>query len=187
VLVDELQKAKQREQIAKWDAGERRLAEQLKLDVPKTALSTDVHTRLDLWRAWCAEKSVRHCPAKPAVVAAWIVSQTNMGMHPRDIFAVLAAIDELHAFHGLASPTTAPLARQALEQIIRTEAPRSWPAAEKIAFFRLPVEIREIIQKRESERETALRRSQNKYAEAIKELRRQGSAAETATNEDVEK
>ena len=177
-LTDELAKAKRAAEIRAWDEGERRLAEQLKLDVPKTALPADVHARLDLWGAWCAEKSVRKCPAKPATVAAWIVSQTNMGMHPRDILAVLAAIDELHAFHGLASPTTAPLPRQALEQIIRTQAPRSWPAAEKVAFFRLPVEIREIIQKRESEREMALRRSQNKYADAIKDLKRHEEGAD---------
>jgi hypothetical protein len=185
MLADEIAKAKQREQIARWDEGERRLSEQLKLDVPKTPLSADVHSRLDLWSAWCAEKSVRKCPAKPATVAAFIVAQTGMGMQPRDILAVLVAIDELHAFHGLASPTTAPLPRLALSGIIKTEAPRSWPAAEKIEFARLPPEIREIIARRENERELALRRSQNRLADERKRL--SDGADKPVATEDIEK
>jgi hypothetical protein len=60
-----------------------------------------------------------------------------------------------------------------LSVVIKAEPPRSWPAREKLLFTALPGPLREIIARREKERETGLRRQQNKLAEEIKKLQPQ--------------
>ena len=159
-LTDAIEAAKQREQIARWDAGEARL----KLDIPRPALAKDVLERLDIFGKWAASKSVRKCPAKPHVVAAFCIEQHEMGATAQVILSLLAAIEALHDYHSLSNPVRVAVVRAVLEQIVKIEPPRSWPAEDKVLFAQLDPAIRRIIAEREIERDRGLRRLQNKAA-----------------------
>ena len=170
MLADELVKAKQREQVAAWDRAETTLREQLGLDVPKRELSADVWDRFSLFEGWCAEKSVRRLPAKSWTVAAFILDQNAHGRDPQGCIALLAAIAEVHDAHSLSNPTATSVVNQVLDQIVKVDPPRSWPAADKAEFARLPPTIREIIARRENDRDRELRRKQTEFAELKKRL-----------------
>ena len=168
-LSDAIDAAKTREQIQKWDAGEARL----KLDVPRPALAKDVLERLDIFGKWAASKSVRRCPAKPHVVAAFCIEQHQMGAPAQVILSLLAAIEALHDFHGLSNPVRVAAVRAVLEQIVKADPPRSWPKEDKVLFAQQDPEIRQVIARRESERDRELRRIQSKAAD----LRQQTNGA----------
>jgi hypothetical protein len=85
--------------------------------------------------------------------------------------AILAAVETLHAHHGLANPVKTPIVSKALEQHFQSEAPRSWPANEKALFAALPQTIQQIIGRRERDREREVRRAQNTAAELKKQLK----------------
>ena len=167
-LTDAIQAAKQREQIARWDAGEARLAAELKFDVPRPTLAKDVLGRLDIFGEWAASKSVRKCPAKPHVVAAFCIEQHQMGAAPQVILAMLAAVEALHDYHGLSNPVRTSAVRAALDTIIKVDPPRSWPREDKVRFAQLDPDIRQVIAEREALRDRALRRAQNEAVEAKK-------------------
>ena len=169
MLADELQKAKQREQIAKWDDGERRLSEGF-ADIPRQQLSADFAARFHIFSEWAVAKQVRKCPAKPATVAAFILEHNALGVPPQQTIAILKAIEEQHDYHNLSNPTTTQVVRAAINQIIKVEPPRSWNKEEKAEWALLPPAVREAITRRESEREVALRRAQNKLADERKRL-----------------
>jgi hypothetical protein len=58
-LEDELERARQAEQVKQWDAGEERLAAGLSIQQPRIELTSDVLTRFDRFSKWCAVKQVR--------------------------------------------------------------------------------------------------------------------------------
>jgi hypothetical protein len=184
VLVDELARAKQREQVAAWDRAETTLREQLGLDVPKRELSADVRDRFSLFEKWCAEKSVRRLPAKPWTVAAFILHEIANGRDVQGCLALLAAIAEVHDAHSLSNPCATAVVNQVLDQIVKVDPPRSWPAADKAEFARLPPTIREIIAKRENDRDREVRRKFNEIAELKKRLL-SGADESPQTNEKV--
>jgi hypothetical protein len=174
-LTDEIAKAKQAAAIRAWDDGERRLAEQLALDVPKAPLSPDAAARFDVFAKWCAARQVRKLAAKPLSVAAFVVDQAADGVPIQSILAMLAALEIQHDQHSLSNPVRTAPVRAALETIVKVDPPRSWPAEDKARFAMLDPADRYIIAKRENEREVALRRAQNKLAEE----RRRYEAART--------
>jgi hypothetical protein len=143
----------------------------------------DEHTQLLLapFVQWCSSVGVRHLPAAPATCAMFIMSQAKVGIAPERIAAEAQAIELLHDQCGLANPMQTRAARWALE--LKIEPPRSWPKEEKAMFAHLPVQIRNIITARENDRERALRRAQNSYAELKKLLRLQTAPDETKSVE----
>jgi hypothetical protein len=169
-LADELQRAKAREEIAKLDAGERRLASELKLYIPARSLSADIRDRFSLFEAWCGDKSVRRLPAKPWTVAAFILDQTAAGRDAQGCLALLAAIAEVHDVHSLSNPTATAAVRTALEQIIKTEPPRSWSRDQKATWATLPPDVRQIITEREGGRDRALKTKFNELADLRRRL-----------------
>lgn len=182
-LTDAIEAAKQREQIARWDAGEARLAAGLKLDVPRPALAKDVLERLDIFGKWAASKQVRKCPAKPTTISAFCIEQHELGATAQVILAMLGAIEALHDFHSLSNPVRTAIVRAALEQIIKLDPPRSWPKEDKALFAQLDPQIRRVIARREADRDRELRRLQSKAAELRK---RHNGADETVTHKEVE-
>ena len=75
-----------------------------------------------------------------------------------------------HDAAGLSNPVRCVLPRMALEGIVKTDPPRSWPSSSKAEWSLLPVDIRHILVEREQQRDTALRRKQNELAEEKKRL-----------------
>jgi hypothetical protein len=175
VLADDIALAKQREQIAAWDRGEAAIRSELTLDVPARSLSADIRDRFSIFEKWCAERSVRRLPAKPWVVAAFIQSETANGRDAQSCMALLAAIEAAHDSHNLSNPVATAAVRQALEGVIKSEAPRSWDKEQKAEWAKLPPEIRQTITMREKDREVALARKFNELAEMRKRLQ-QGEA-----------
>jgi hypothetical protein len=178
-LSQQLEAARRREQISAWDRAEIALREQLGLDVPKRELSADVRDRFSLFEKWCSERGVRRLPAKSWTVAAFILDQNAHGRDAQGCLALLAAIAEIHDSASLSDPTSSSVVNQVLDQIVKVNPPRSWPAADKAEFARLPPTIREIIAKRENDRDREVRRKFNEIAE----LKRQALAAESALSE----
>jgi hypothetical protein len=183
-LADQIQAAKQREEILKLDAGDQRVAADLARriqSIPANELSADIRSRLDPFNKWAIARQARRCPAKPATVALWALEQAAMGVPAQQILTQLDAIEHLHDRWGLANPVRTAIVRRVLEGIIKVPPPRSWPHTDKVRFAELPPDIREIIARREQQRDKALRRLQNEAAE-----RRHNGADETVKHKEVE-
>ena len=164
-LAEQLEAAKRQAEVRKLDAGDARVATELKLDIPKPALAKDVLERLDIFGKWCASKQARKCPAKPKTVAAFALAQHELGATAQVVLAMLAAIEALHEYHGLSNPVRTIAVRAALETIIKVDPPRSWPREDKVRFAQLDPDIRQVIARREADRDRQLRRLQNEAAE----------------------
>jgi hypothetical protein len=167
-LAEQLEAAKQREQIQKWQAGEAKLAAELPIKLPRPALSADAVEGLNRFSAFAASRSARKLPARPTTVAAFILDQNRLGVPVEQIVSVLNAVQEAHDFHSLASPVACRITRAALELVVKSEPPRGWTRAEKADWALLPPDIRATISRRMREVELALRRAQNDAAEAKK-------------------
>jgi hypothetical protein len=170
MLVDELKKAQERERIAAWDKAEAAVRSELTIKLPERSLSVDVRDRFGLFEKWCGEKGVRRLPAKPWVVAAFVLDQIANGRDVQSCLALLAAIERVHDSHNLSNPTATAVVRAALDQIIKIEPPRSWSKDEKAEWALLPPVIRETIARRENERDVALKRKFNELSDLKKRL-----------------
>ena len=168
MLAHQLEKARQRKQLLDWETNERRLAGELKLNVPKRSLSAAEFQCWNRFSTWCEQQSVRKIPAKPATVAAYILAMAGMGVSHEQIVSVVNAADVAHQFHGLSSPLHTQIVRAALDTLLKAEPPRSWSKDEKAEWALLPPAIREIVARRETERDTSIRRKQNAIAEERK-------------------
>jgi len=178
LLADEVARARRAEQVRLWDANEETLARRLPFRLPQVPLAEDVAGRWIRFVKWCEDKNVRSLPAKPAVVAAWILDATDLGMSVANVLAVLDAVEQAHLVSGQANVVRAALPRLALERIVKTEPPRSWSAASKAEWALLPVDIRYIISEREQQRDSWFRREQNRAAEERKKGKEEGGFVE---------
>jgi hypothetical protein len=162
-LGDAIEAQKKREQIAAFEKAEAELAATLP-DTPRPLIDPETKSRLEAFLHWCNEKNVRFCPARPTTVAAYVRFQAALGVSEDKILAGLAAVEALHHYHGLASPTQSPALDAALDEVLTTVPPRSWNADEKVLFAQLPPTIRKVIARREEDRERWFRRQQNETA-----------------------
>jgi hypothetical protein len=165
-LAEQLEAAKRREQIQKWDAGDAKVAAELSIKLPRSVLHADVVERFNRFSAFAASRSARKLPARPTTVAAFVLDQNSLVVPAEQIISVLNAVQEVHDAHSLASPVACRITRAALERVIKTEPPRGWSKAEKADWALLPPDIRSTISRRMREMEIALRRAQNEAAEA---------------------
>jgi hypothetical protein len=185
-LVDELQRAKAREEIAKLDAGERRVAAQLGIDPtkPSSELPAALRSELAAYQTWCAKNSCRHLPTKSYVLAQFLKEAAQLGVPWGKLTLVVAAVRVQHDRYFFADPTNSQIVLQTIEQIAPSpEPPRSWPAADKAEFARLPADIREIIARRENDRDRELRRKQSEFAALKQRLSNGADNKPVHTNE----
>jgi len=167
-LSAEIARAKQLETVAMYERNEAALAE--KVTRPVIAISEADQPILLPFAQWATQNRVRYCPAKPTTVAAFLAERAHLG----DEVAIdtAAAIARLHDVHGLSNPVATATVGAVLDAIVKCDPPRSWPKEDKARFALLPADIKEIIARREHERDRALRRQQNEL--------RQRTAAESA-------
>jgi hypothetical protein len=99
----------------------------------------------------------------------WVLSHRHLGADA--IMDMLAAIEALHNYHGLSSPTHSAVVCRALESVFKAEPPRSWKPDEKLLFAALPEAIKQIIGRRERDRDREVRRAQNLAAELQQQLK----------------
>ena len=170
MLAAEIEAIKRREQAAALDAGDAAIAAEVATKLPvQVELGDDVRLRLQLFAQWCGRHSVRVCAAKPTTIAAWVLDHGHLGADA--IMAILTAIEALHFHYGLANPVKTPIVSRALEQHFQSEAPRSWKADERVLFATLPEAIKQVIARRERDRERELRSCQNRAADAERKLK----------------
>jgi hypothetical protein len=174
-LGDAIEAAKQREQIQRWNEGERKLT--ATIVVPEIEVSADLRSRLDPFYKFAESKSVRRLPARPATVACWVRFQAGLGVPIEQILAALAAIETAHDRHCLANPVRTAIVRAELNTIVKVDPPRSWPKQDKAAFALLPADSKQIIATRELQRDNEVRRLQSKTALEI--ARRDNGPAKT--------
>jgi hypothetical protein len=168
VLADEIEKIKRRELIAALDDGERRVAETLGDLVVAPELAPGDPQLLAAWMAFCRDKSVRHAPARPWCVAAYLLERHHSGVVGQHIVSELEAISRLHDKFKLANPVATAIVSDALAQITDDQAPRSWTKDEQRSFWTLPPMAKSAIARRERERDAYLRRFQNEMVELRK-------------------
>src|SRR5205814_1372426 len=99
---------------------------------------------------WCDARGVRHCPAKPATVAAFVLAEK---MGTQNLLPCLAAITATHNEHRLANPVATAIVARALARTVTIDPPRAWPKDDKALFLLLPADIQSIIARRERERD----------------------------------
>jgi hypothetical protein len=183
-LATEIERAKQRAQIEEFDRNEKIVAEAMGDLCTAPELMPGDAELLQPWLTWCKEAGVRHAPAKPWCVAAFILDRHRHGADEQQIHAVLGAITRLHDRFGLANPVAGPV-HAALYRIFEIYPPRSWPKEDKALWATLPALVRHRITSREAERDAGLRKKQNELAAKLKEL--QPNANDGATPVKTEK
>ena len=129
---------------------------------------------------FCTDHGVRHCPASPASIAAFV---HFVGKDQEALATSLIAIAELHDQHQLPNPTATACVRAALAQTLELTPPRSWTKAEKLLFSGLPAEVRAIVSHRDHQREKEMRRLQNE----LSELKRHGGAKPAIEEKEITK
>jgi hypothetical protein len=140
-------------------------------------LSDEMKSLLVPFTRWCAANKVRCLPARPTTIAAYWQAEKDRGKEP---YETLLAIEGLHVFAGLANPVQTPIVRSVTESTIPVDAPRSWTKTEKEEFELLPRHTKQVLLRREKDREKTMRRAQNEAAEYKNTLLRlQQADAET--------
>jgi hypothetical protein len=180
MLADELARAQEKAQIAKWDENEGKIRSELKLDLPPRSLSADTIAHIRTFESWAKAKGVRKCPCKPFVLACFIQEHHALGVPSEQIIAIVKAVDDLHQYHSLASPLYTQAARSTLAQAVEVPSPRGWNKDERVAFDALvdPL-IRQAVSRHEWLRDRDLRRRQNEISELKKQL---GSTADESAH-----
>jgi hypothetical protein len=170
-VVRALERARLDAQVVDWERSEsamkaallRRLGGQPPADdVPEWAMA------LAEFRTWCEENGVRHCPARPEVVAQFVLDHAASGLEM--LAGAVAAVSQAHSRLGMANPTATWMVARALQRVGDIAPPRSWPRAFKSQFSELPVQLKRYIATHDAERERVLRRAQNEAARAKRDL-----------------
>src|SRR5664279_4348817 len=117
-LLSEIERAKRADTLAEFARNEAAMADRL-VTTGRTPLSDGDGALAGGFAQWCAKNKVRHCPARPAVVARFISEIAHQG--EETVLATIQAIDLLHDFHGMANPTATAAVRIALESIVKVE------------------------------------------------------------------
>lgn len=165
-VLNEIERIKRQEQAREWDKNEKAMLEKL-APLPRVDLA-EHKAHIDSFMGWCSKTGVRHCLAKPWVIATYIAEHSHRG----ETFLVdaLSAISALHDFHSLQNPAATQQVRAGLDKIVKPEVPRSWSKAEKAMFSLLPSDVRAAINRRERHRETEASRMRNENANLRREL-----------------
>ncbi len=135
------------------------------LAIPKVEPTPE---QLSIWGNFeqhAARRGVRAFPSAPALVADYLGSLPDEALE-----AVCAALVAIHDSVGASNPVATLSVRTILERRLRPIFPRSWNKEDLAVFAVLPIEVRNIIAKREDQRDAALRRAQNQLASERKKL-----------------
>ena len=117
---------------------------------------------------WCALNRVSELPAEPADVARFVTDCAALGIDK--LWPIIQEIGRAHYVLNLADPTLGGPVASAIKNVAKLTAPKSWPKEEQARFYMMPFDLQLMVLRRETERDTALRRAQNEAAEARKEL-----------------
>jgi hypothetical protein len=187
-LAEQLETAKRRAEIETLNIGDEKTAGEFgrRISLPPLDLSADIRTHLDAFNRWAGQRHARRCPARPATVALFALSQNDMGVAVDTILAQLNAIEAMHDKFSLPNPVRTAAVRSAMETVVKADPPRSWPKKDKAAFAMLPSDIRLILAKRQEKMDTEIRRLQSKVARELELQRMNGAEQSVQSHEDKE-
>lgn len=180
-VLSEIERQRQAEQHKKYLANEVALLAKF---APLPALDISPYREFfGPFLDFCAKRGVRHCPSRPATVAAYISDCAYRG----EEFAIMAieAIAALHEYHGHADPTRARIVDRELDKIVTVAPPPRWPQEYRAEFAKLPAPIRFIIKRREEDRDLWFQREQSRVAEARKKPNGESKSTEQRRTEHV--
>jgi hypothetical protein len=132
---------------------------------------------MDMFSKWCALRGEQAIPASPTIVARFIADVAPMGIDR--VWPAVLEISRAHYTVGLPDVTNSFPVANAINELSKLEAPRSWPAAEKPRFLTLPYDIQLTISKREADRDKQIRTMQNEFAKLKKETENAANKTDT--------
>jgi hypothetical protein len=187
-LEAQLEQARKKAEIETLNIGDEKTAGEFgrRISLPPLDLSADIRTHLDAFNRWAGQRHARRCPARPATVALFALSQNDMGVAVDTILAQLNAIEAMHDKFSLPNPVRTAAVRSAMETVVKADPPRSWPKKDKAAFAMLPSDIRLILAKRQEKMDTEIRRLQSKVARELELQRMNGAEQSVQSHEDKE-
>lgn len=131
------------------ELNERKLAAEIA--IPPQNL--DKHSNwLKFFSSWASQKGVRACPARPAVIVAWIRHEEAVGTQPALILKSVEAIRALHDKHALPSPIDTAVVRPEIWRLLikagHVHDELRWSREEMILFDALADDVKEVIVRR---------------------------------------
>jgi hypothetical protein len=125
-----------------------------------------------LFARWCELNGASFCPAAPQTVARFVNDCSALGIER--LWPAIQEVSKLHISLGLADPTLGAPAAAAVGDVAGITPPRSWPNEYKQRFRSLPYDVQLFVAAHETQRDRALRRSQNEAAAARQRLAASG-------------
>jgi hypothetical protein len=159
-----LANAKAQEQAAEERTLTNAVLKHLKMPAPQGDMS-----QWPVWQQWCEKSNVAPFPALPAAIAVFVLNNAALGDRLEKIIGSIGAV---HEADGRANPVLSPIVIEALDQVLPRikPPPRSWDAAHKALWQRLPRDVATYIGKRQSDHDNEIQRLQREYAALRKEL-----------------
>jgi hypothetical protein len=112
------------------------------------------------------EKTAGPLPWTPKIVAEFLDSLSD-----EELLGACIEIFQAHDSLGLANPVCTTACCLVLNRKPCTEWPGGFNKQDRIVYASLPEEMRIIIKRREAERDTELRRQQNRISDELRRLR----------------
>src|SRR6516164_3981442 len=120
--------------------------------------------------SFCQQHGVPALPARPSTCAAFCLDLEH-DLGAEKLLDLLAGVSRAHVAAGLADPTASWQVNAVMARFAKTETPRSWTEEDRVEFLGLPAMVREIVLRREGERDNALQRALQKVADERKQLK----------------
>jgi hypothetical protein len=153
-----------------------RLSEQ---DDRESRLAREVFAKLELaplvpvalpqeFSTWASRHQLTALPARPSTIAAFITAHRETD--PKQLLQLVEQIADAHSSRNLADPTKTWPATFALSRLTQIKPPRSFNADAREMFYGLPPSLQQYLVQRENERDRGLHQSQQRLADAKKEI-----------------
>ena len=120
---------------------------------------------------FCQNRGVVACPASPATVAAYVLSQREPKIGR--LLEEIRAISSSHCSANLSDPVPTWCVTEALMKLMKPNVPQGWPENERAIFLTLPVDLQRYLIIREKNKDANLKRKFDELAEQRKKLNAQ--------------
>jgi len=113
-------------------------------------------------------QNVQPIPIVPSMLARFIANCAPLGMET--LWPIVQEISRAHVEIGLPDPTAGGVVASAINDISKTEPPRSWPKEDRLRFYSMPWDIQQCVLRREQQDRAAINKAMQDRADALKEL-----------------
>jgi hypothetical protein len=135
------------------------------ISFPKADIGTDGLLHIRHFAAFCQERGIKFCPARPTSVAAFARAESAAGVPAERILAALQAIEAVHDNSALPNPVATSAVRAELRRILKPDSPRSWNKSERLLLVQLAPELQSIISRHAKLDSAAVRKAQQEVTD----------------------